>query len=139
MDDISNRVAKLEEEIKTDLDAHVDHHKENAEGCKPRLEEILAKYISRFKAVIEELKATVSKLLMEHEDHVNDTTTKLRDQLTERVRKPSNPTCWPVQTFEKNTVILIDNLKDISDKFNELGKVLSSRGNAWKALLLGRS
>ena len=74
---------------------------------------------------------------MEHEDHVNDTTTKLRDQLTERVENRQTQLVGQFQTFEKNTVILIDNLKDISDKFNELGKVLSSRGNAWKALLLG--
>jgi hypothetical protein len=138
LEDVANRLAKLETECKKDLDAHVDHHKENADGLKPRLDEILEKYIKRMKNVVEELKKNISKLLLEQMDHVNETTSKLRNQLNERVEARQNQLVNQVQTFEKNTVILIDNLKDISDKLSELSVILSSRGSAWKALFLGR-
>lgn len=138
LSDVAKRLANLEVELKKDLDAHVDNHKENAEKLKPSLQQILEKYMKNMKAVLEELKKTISKLLLTHSDHVNTTTTKLKNQLNQRVEDRQNKLINQVQTFESNTVILIDNLKDINDKLTELGKILSSRGSAWKALFLGR-
>ena len=136
--DYNDRLSNLEVECKKDLDLHVDHHKEHAEGLKPKLEEILEKYMLRMKQVLDELKNTVSGLLGEHVSHVDKTTTELRDQLNNTVENRQNKLVSQVTTFEKNTVILIDNLRDISDKLSELGGVLANRGSAWKALFLGR-
>jgi hypothetical protein len=138
LNDVAQRLSKLEMECKKDLDAHVDHHKEHAEGLKPKLDEILEKYIMRMKNVVEDLKKTISKLLLEQMDHVNETTTKLANQVNERIEARQTQLMNQVKAFEHNTVILIDNLRDISDKLSELGTILSSRGSAWKALFLGR-
>jgi hypothetical protein len=136
--DMVSRVQKIEMECKKDLDGHVDHHKEHAENLKPKLDEILDKYILRFKDVLEDLKGQISTVLSTHEEHVAKTTTDLKDQLNNKIGSRQEQLIGQVKTFEKNTVILIDNLKDISDKMTELGKVLAGRGSAWKALFLGK-
>ncbi|GAH36113.1 unnamed protein product [marine sediment metagenome] len=40
LDDFSNRISNLETELKKDLDAHVNHHKDEAADLKPKMEKI---------------------------------------------------------------------------------------------------
>ncbi|MHA1732454.1 MAG: hypothetical protein ACTSU5_10955, partial [Promethearchaeota archaeon] len=136
--DFSKRLGDLEVEVKKDLDAHVDFHKEHAEGLKPKLEEILEKYLERMNAVVEDLKKRISKLLFEHEDHVKSTTNNLANKLKDKVKARHDQLSAQVKAFEDKTVMLIENLKDISDKMTDLASTLSSRGSAWKALFLGK-
>ena len=138
LQDFATRVQKLEVEMKKDLDAHHEYHQENADNLKPKLDEILEKYMLRMKKVLDELKQTFSGLLNEHVEHVNTTSGSLRDKLNERVSSRHDQLSSQVKAFEDKTIILIDNLKDISDKMTELGDILSKRGSAWKALFLGR-
>ncbi|MBN2156113.1 MAG: hypothetical protein JW776_08720 [Candidatus Lokiarchaeota archaeon] len=125
--DFAKRVSKLETEIKKQLDEHVDFHKEHAEALKPSLEEILAKYMARMYDVIDELKRTITKLLYEQADHIKSTTDNLQSLLTQNV-----------SGFEENTLMLIDNLADISSKLSGLSDDLSKRGSAFKALFIGK-
>jgi len=125
--DFANRVSKLEIEIKKQLDEHVEFHKEHAEALKPSLEEILAKYMARMYDVIEELKRTITKLLYEQADHIKSTTDNLQFLLKQNV-----------SGFEENTLMLIDNLADISSKLSGLSNDLAKRGSAFKALFIGK-
>lgn len=136
--DFADRVNKLENEMKRDLDEHVEKHKENAQALKPSLEEILAKYMDRMHNVVEELKKLISKLLLEHVDHMKSTTDKMDSQLKNRVDERQDELVGQVKSFEDNTVVLIDNLAEISENFTNLGETLASRGSAFKALFLGR-
>ncbi|GAB4319701.1 MAG: hypothetical protein Kow0069_23380 [Promethearchaeota archaeon] len=136
--DFGTRVSTLETELKKDLDAHVDSHRENATALQPKLTEILEKYLARMNAVVEDLKKRFSKLLFEHQDHVRSTTTSLAAKLKERVSKRHEQLAEQVRAFEEKTVMLIDNLKEISDKMTDLASTLSSRGSAWKALFISR-
>ncbi len=135
--DFTQRVNNLETEMKKDLDAHVDKHKENAQSLTPALEEILAKYMTRMNDVVEALKRTITKLLYEHIDHVLSTTKKIETRLIERFDERQGELIGSVKSFEDNTVVLIDNLIDISSKVGDLSKVLKSRGSAFKALFTG--
>ncbi len=125
--DFAERVSKLETEIKKQLDEHVEFHKEHAEALKPSLEEILAKYMARMYDVIEELKKTITKLLYEQADHIKSTTDTLQTLLKQNV-----------SGFEENTLMLIDNLADISSKLSGLSNDLAKRGSAFKALFIGK-
>ena len=136
--DFTQRVNNLETEMKKDLDAHVDKHKENAQSLTPDLEEILAKYMTRMNDVVEELKRTITKLLYEHIDHVLSTTKKIETRLNDRFEERQGELIGSVKSFESNTVVLIDNLIDISSKVGDLSKVLKSRGSAFKALFAGK-
>lgn len=136
--DFTERVNNLENEIKKDLDNHVTKHKDNATALKPTLEEILAKYMDRMHKVVEDLKRQITKLLLEHTDHLNDTTKKMEKSLKERVDVRQDELVGQVKSFEDNTVVLIDNLADISSKLTDLGEILAKRGSAFKALFLGK-
>ncbi|TFG19948.1 MAG: hypothetical protein EU530_04625 [Promethearchaeota archaeon] len=125
--DFAERVSKLDTEIKKQLDSHVDYHKEHAEALKPSLDEILAKYMARMYDVIEELKRTITKLLYEQADHIKSTTDGLQNLLIQNV-----------SGFEENTLMLIDNLADISSKLSGLSHDLAKRGSAFKALFIGK-
>jgi hypothetical protein len=125
--DFAERVNKLEIEIKKQLDEHVDFHKEHAEALKPSLEEILAKYMARMYDVIEELKRTITKLLYEQADHIKSTTDSLQSLLKQNV-----------SGFEENTLMLIDNLADISSKLSGLTNDLAKRGSAFKAIFFAK-
>ncbi|MHA1394719.1 MAG: helix-turn-helix domain-containing protein [Promethearchaeota archaeon] len=136
--DFAERVSNLETEIKKQLDDHVDKHKENATELKPTLEKILAKYMDRMQKVIDDLKRRITKLLMEHADHVKSTTQKMETQLKDVVDNRQDQLVNQVKSFEDNTLLLIENLSDISSKLSDLGEILAKRGSAFKALFLGR-
>ncbi|MHA1109748.1 MAG: hypothetical protein ACTSRE_01505 [Promethearchaeota archaeon] len=125
--DFAERVGKLDTEIKKQLDEHVDFHKEHAEALKPSLDEILAKYMQRINDLLEELKRTITKLLYEQADHIKSTTDGLQNLLKQNV-----------SGFEENTLMLIDNLADISSKLSGLSHDLAKRGSAFKALFIGK-
>lgn len=136
--DFADRVGKLEIECKKDLDEHVEHHKEHADGLKPDLEEILDKYILRMKKVVESLKNEFSSLLANHVSTFDTTSGKLRDEINTKLDSRHADLAGQVLEFKKNTVGLIDNLKDTSDRYSELAEDLAKRGSAWKALLFGK-
>ncbi|MHA1767804.1 MAG: hypothetical protein ACTSVK_16285, partial [Promethearchaeota archaeon] len=136
--DFKDRIQKLEIECKQDLDEHVEHHREHADNLKPQLEEILEKYIFRFKKIIDDLKTQISGMLAEHIEHFENSNNNLRDSLNETLNTRHSDLAGQVLSFKKNTVVLIDNLKEISEEFGELAENLSKRGSAWKALFLGR-
>ncbi|MBD3351541.1 MAG: hypothetical protein GF364_08645 [Candidatus Lokiarchaeota archaeon] len=136
--DFAERVSNLETEIKKDLDNHVENHKENAQALKPSLEEILAKYMDRMHNVVEDLKRRITKLLLEHTDHLKSTTNKMQDRLKSTVDTRQDELEGQVKSFEENTIVLIDNLQQISGNLGDLGEVLASRGSAFKALFLKR-
>ena len=136
--DFADRVSKLEIECKKDLDEHVEHHKEHADGLKPDLEEILDKYILRMKKVVESLKNQFSTLLVNHITTFDKTSGQLRDEINSKLDSRHADLAGQVLEFKKNTVELMDNLKDTSDRYSELAQDLSKRGSAWKALLFGK-
>ncbi|MHA1728573.1 MAG: helix-turn-helix domain-containing protein [Promethearchaeota archaeon] len=136
--DFALRSKNLETEMKKDLDSHVETHKENAQELTPALEEILAKYMSRMHDTVEELKRDISKLLFTHIDHIVATTDTMRGDLQEKIDSRQNKLIGQIKSFEDNTVVLIDNLIDISSKLTNLSKLLSKRGSAFKALFLGK-
>ena len=136
--DFAERVKNLENLMKKDLDEHVENHKENAQALKPSLEEILAKYMARMNDVVEELKRSITKLLFEHIDHLKSTTGKMEKNLTGKVTARQTELVDQVKSFEGNTVVLIDNLSEISGKLTDLSEALASRGSSFKALLLGK-
>src|SRR5271157_33524 len=136
--DFAERVANLEMELKKDLDNYVDWHKDNTTSLTPALQEILEKYLSRMNQVVEQFKKDFSKVLLEHQDHLKARTNALATNVKERVEQRHNELSDQVKNFQTNTVTLIDNLKDISDKLGDLSTTLASRGAAWKALFLSK-
>ena len=135
--DFAERVQNLETEIKSSLDNYMVHHRENAEDLKPNLEEILEKNILRMKKTIDDLKSKFSKLLHDHYSHAEKVNDDISTQLIERVETRNSQLAGQVLEFKKNTVELMDNLKDTSDRYEELAKNLAKRGSAWKSLLFG--
>jgi len=136
--DFADRVSKLEIECKKDLDEHVEHHREHADELKPDLEEILDKYILRMKKVVEGLKKQFSTLLGTHVTTFNKTSKALQEEINAKLDSRHADLAGQVLEFKKNTVELMDNLKDTSDRYSELAQDLSKRGSAWKALLFGK-
>ncbi|MEJ2295905.1 MAG: hypothetical protein P8Y23_14205, partial [Candidatus Lokiarchaeota archaeon] len=70
LNDFSKRVEDLEKELKSDLDEHVEQHKNIANDLKPRMEQILEKYLERMDKIITDLKERISNLLKEHLTHL---------------------------------------------------------------------
>lgn len=137
LQDFSTRVSNLETECKKSLDDYVAYHKENADNLKPNLDEVLEKNILRMKEVIDKLKVDFSHLLENHMSSVKKINEQYRDTVKERVETRHSQLAGQVLEFKKNTVELMDNLKDTSDRYTELAKTLAKRGSAWKALLFG--
>jgi hypothetical protein len=85
LDDFSKRVEDLEKELKSELDEHVERHKDISNDLKPRMEQILEKYLERMDKIITDLKERISNLLKEHLTHLKHTTDTLQTNLKSTV------------------------------------------------------
>ncbi|MEJ2248151.1 MAG: hypothetical protein P8Y70_00685 [Candidatus Lokiarchaeota archaeon] len=137
LNDYSTRVNDLETELKRELDSHVDRHGNIANDLKPKMELILEKYLDRMDKIITDLKERISKLLQEHIKHIEDTSSKLKTDLQNTLNKNHQIIDTQTSGFKDRVVQLIDNLLEISDRFSDLAKDLSSRGSAFKSLFFG--
>ncbi|GAH06538.1 unnamed protein product, partial [marine sediment metagenome] len=63
------------------MDDHVDRHKTIANDLKPRMEQILEKYLERMDKIIVDLKVRISNLLKEHLNHLKNATDTLQTNL----------------------------------------------------------
>ena len=138
LQDFDERLKALDTEAKTELDAHVDDHKANAEDLKPRMDAILQKYLDRMNEVIEDLKKRISKILADHVDHLKTTTGTMSKDVTTTLSNKQDNYVKNVQEFEYKTKLLIDNLVDICTQLGDVSKFLASRGSAFKALFSGQ-
>jgi hypothetical protein len=136
--DFDTRLKTLDKEVKTQMDAHVDNHKQHADGLKPRMEEILQKYLDRMNAVVEDLKKRISDILAKHNAHLLNTTGAMGKTVTSTLDTKQDNYVKKVEDFEYKTKLLIDNLVDISGQLESVSKFLGSRGSAFKALFVGQ-
>ncbi len=136
--DFSERVNKLEAELKNDLDEHVVRHEKISSDLKPKMEMILEKYLERMDKIIKELKEKISKLLSVHINHLKNTTDTLEKDLKSKLDERHDIVAKQTTNFKETTVKLIDNLLEISNRFSDLADDLSGRGAAFKSLFLGK-
>jgi sugar-specific transcriptional regulator TrmB/uncharacterized protein YukE len=137
LSDFSTRIGNLEKELKMELDGHVDRHSNIANDLKPKMDLTLEKYLERMDKIIKDLKERISKLLQEHINNLKSTTEKLKGDLKDTFDKNHKLVDTQTSEFKDRVVQLIDNLLEISDRFSDLSKDLSSRGSAFKSLLFG--
>ncbi len=136
--DFDTRLKTLDKETKTQMDAHVDNHKQHAEGLKPRMDEILQKYLDRMNEVVEDLKKRITDILNKHNAHLLNTTGAMGKQVTGTLDTKQDNYVKKVEDFEYKTKLLIDNLVDISGQLQDVSKFLGSRGSAFKALFVSQ-
>ncbi len=136
--DFDTRLKILDKEVKTQMDAHVDNHKQHADGLKPRMDEILQKYLDRMNAVVEDLKKRISDILAKHNTHLLNTTDAMGKSVTGTLDTKQANYVKKVEEFEFKTKLLIDNLVDISGQLQDVSKFLGSRGSAFKALFVSQ-
>nr|MDO8114617.1 helix-turn-helix domain-containing protein [Candidatus Sigynarchaeota archaeon] len=136
--DFDARLKALDKEVKVQMDAHVDNHKQHADGVKPRMDEILQKYLDRMNDVVEDLKKRITDILNKHVGHVKATTDNMGKDVTSTLSDKQANYVKKVEDFEYKTKLLIDNLVDISSQLADVSKFLGSRGSAFKALFTGQ-
>ena len=110
LNDFSKRVEDLEKELKSELDEHVERHKNISNDLKPRMEQILEKYLERMDKIITDLKERISNLLKEHLTHLKHTTDTLQTNLKSVVDDRHRLLTDQSNEFKTMTLTLIDNL-----------------------------
>ena len=131
LSDFSTRVGNLEQELKKDLDSHVDRHKTIANDLKPRMEQILEKYLERMDKIVSDLKQRIANLLKEHETHVKDTTQTLQTNLKATVDERHRVLTEQSNEFKSITLTLIDNLLEHANRFTDFSADMAKKGFFW--------
>jgi hypothetical protein len=131
LSDFSTRVGNLEQELKKDLDSHVDRHKTIANDLKPRMEQILEKYLERMDKIVSDLKQRIANLLKEHETHVKDTTQTLQTNLKATVDERHRVLTEQSNEFKSMTLTLIDNLLEHTNRFTDFSADMAKKGFFW--------
>jgi sugar-specific transcriptional regulator TrmB len=131
LSDFSTRVGNLEQELKKDLDSHVDRHKTIANDLKPRMEQILEKYLERMDKIVSDLKQRITNLLKEHETHVKDTTQTLQTNLKATVDERHRVLTEHSNEFKSMTLTLIDNLLEHANRFTDFSADMAKKGFFW--------
>lgn len=131
LNDFSTRVDNLEQELKKDLDNHVDRHKTIANDLKPRMEQILEKYLERMDKIVSDLKQRIANLLKEHETHVNNTTQTLQTNLKATVDERHRVLTDQSNEFKSMTLTLIDNLLEHANRFTDFSAEMAKKGFFW--------
>jgi len=131
LSDFSTRVGNLEQELKKDLDSHVDRHKTIANDLKPRMEQILEKYLERMDKIVSDLKQRITNLLKEHETHVKDTTQTLQTNLKATVDERHRVLTEQSNEFKSMTLTLIDNLLEHANRFTDFSADMGKKGFFW--------
>ena len=131
LSDFSTRVGNLEQELKKDLDNHVDRHRTIANDLKPRMEQILEKYLERMDKIVSDLKQRIANLLKEHETHVKDTTQTLQTNLKATVDERHRVLTEQSNEFKSMTLTLIDNLLEHANRFTDFSADMAKKGFFW--------
>ena len=126
--DFGSRVESLEIELKKDLDGHVDRHKNIANELKPKMEQILEKYLERMDKIITDLKERITKLLTEHSSHVKSTTTKVESEIHDKVENRYTIFKDQVNSYKDSALNLLENLLENSNKFSNFAEDISKVG-----------
>lgn len=131
LQDFSQRVEKLDKELKKDLDEHVERHKSISGDLKPRMEQILEKYLERMNKVVADLKEKISRILKEHMSHVKSTTDTLQMDLKVLVEERHMKLTEQTNDFKNNTVTLINNLLEHANRFTDFTEDMAKKGFFW--------
>ena len=131
LSDFSTRVGNLEQELKKDLDNHVDRHRTIANDLKPRMEQILEKYLERMDKIVSDLKQRIANLLKEHETHVKDMTQTLQTNLKATVDERHRVLTEQSNEFKSMTLTLIDNLLEHANRFTDFSADMAKKGFFW--------
>jgi sugar-specific transcriptional regulator TrmB len=131
LNDFSKRVEDLEKELKSDLDEHVEQHKNIANDLKPRMEQILEKYLERMDKIITDLKERISNLLKEHLTHLKHTTDTLQTNLKSVVDDRHRLLNDQSNEFKTMTLTLIDNLLEHANRFTDFSADMAKKGFFW--------
>ena len=118
----------METELKKDLDAHVDYHKDEAADLKPKMEKILEKYMDQMNKVIIDLKERIDSLFKEHISTLNKTSTQLQNRIKDHVDKRHKTLENQIMLKLDTTLTLMDNLVITSEKLTDLSSELKKRG-----------
>jgi sugar-specific transcriptional regulator TrmB len=131
LNDFSKRVEDLEKELKSELDEHVEQHKNIANDLKPRMEQILEKYLERMDKIITDLKERISNLLKEHLTHLKHTTDTLQTNLKSVVDDRHRLLNDQSNEFKTMTLTLIDNLLEHANRFTDFSADMAKKGFFW--------
>ena len=131
LNDFSKRVEDLEKELKSELDEHVEQHKNIANDLKPRMEQILEKYLERMDKIITDLKERISNLLKEHLTHLKHTTDTLQTNLKSVVDDRHRLLNDQSNEFKTTTLTLIDNLLEHANRFTDFSADMAKKGFFW--------
>ena len=131
LNDFSKRVEDLEKELKSELDEHVEQHKNIANDLKPRMEQILEKYLERMDKIITDLKERISNLLKEHLTHLKHTTDTLQTNLKSVVDDRHRSLNEQSNEFKTMTLTLIDNLLEHANRFTDFSADMAKKGFFW--------
>jgi len=124
-------VENLDKELKMELDEHVERHKNTANQLKPKMEQILEKYLERMDKVVSDLKAKISNLLKEHATHVKNTTDTLQVKLKAIVDERHRTLTDQTNDFKSMTLTLIDNLLEHANRFTDFSEDMAKKGFFW--------
>ena len=131
LDDFSKRMEDLEKELKSELDEHVERHKDISNDLKPRMEQILEKYLERMDKIITDLKERISNLLKEHLTHLKHTTDTLQTNLKSTVDDRHRTLTDQSNEFKTMTLTLIDNLLEHANRFTDFSADMAKKGFFW--------
>jgi len=131
LNDFSKRVEDLEKELKSELDEHVERHKNISNDLKPRMEQILEKYLERMDKIITDLKERISNLLKEHLTHLKHTTDTLQTNLKSVVDDRHRLLTDQSNEFKTMTLTLIDNLLEHANRFTDFSADMAKKGFFW--------
>ena len=126
--DFSNRVSDLEIELKKDLDGHVDRHQNIANELKPKMEQILEKYLERMDKVVSDLKKRISNLLTEHTNHVKSTTSKVESDIHLQMDDRHLKLRDHVNSYRDRALTLLENLLNTSNMFSNFSEEMAKQG-----------
>ena len=131
LNDFSKRVEDLEKELKSELDEHVERHKNISNDLKPRMEQILEKYLERMDKIVTDLKERISNLLKEHLTHLKHTTDTLQTNLKSAVDDRHRILTDQSNEFKTMTLTLIDNLLEHANRFTDFSADMAKKGFFW--------
>jgi len=128
LDDFTQRLENLDTEMKKQLDDHVDRHKNIANELKPKMQQILEKYLERMDKVITDLKERISNLLTEHTGHVESTTNSLKSDLGGKIDNRHDTLRTTTQSFKDTALTLLKNLVDSANRFSDFSEDMANQG-----------
>jgi len=113
------------------LDDHVDRHQTIANDLKPRMEQILEKYLERMDKIVIDLKERIANLLKEHLNHLKNTTDTLQTDLKATVDERHRVLTDQTNDFKSMTLTLIDNLLEHANRFTDFTEEMGKKGFFW--------